>query len=53
MSDNLEHTPARCPACGATEYEGELTVCPHCDSLKCSQCDMGDDTACITCEGEE
>ncbi|ENO79150.1 hypothetical protein [Thauera sp. 63] len=46
------HRPS-CPACGSTEYEGELMVCPHCDSLKCSQCDMGDDTACIACEGEE
>lgn len=42
-----------CPACGARDYEGELRECPWCSSLKCSHCDMGDDTSCIACEGDE
>lgn len=42
-----------CPSCGNTEYEGELTPCPFCDSEKCSRCDMGDDVACVMCEGED
>lgn len=27
-----------------------LINCPHCHSLKCCMCDMGDDTNCISCE---
>lgn len=42
-----------CQSCGNTEYEGELTSCPYCDSDKCSRCDMGDDVACVMCEGED
>ena len=40
-----------CPTCGnvAPEY---LNECPHCGGLKCNHCDMGDDTACMNCEGE-
>ncbi len=40
-----------CPTCGneAPEY---LKECPWCGSQKCDLCDMGDDTACMNCEGE-
>ncbi|BAG78126.1 hypothetical phage protein [Escherichia coli SE11] len=41
-----------CPTCGneAPEY---LKECPHCGGQKCNHCDMGDDTACMNCEGEQ
>jgi hypothetical protein len=45
----MEKKP-ECPGCGATDYDGDLEPCPFCDSLKCSVCDMGDDTSCINCE---
>ncbi|HAH1022477.1 TPA: hypothetical protein HHG81_003192 [Escherichia coli] len=40
-----------CPTCGneSSEY---LKECPHCGGQKCNHCDMGDDTACMNCEGE-
>lgn len=41
-----------CPACGYSDYEGELRQCPHCEGLKCSQCDMGDDVGCAVCDNE-
>lgn len=42
-----------CSGCGADDYDGDLRFCPYCESEKCSRCDMGDDVACVTCEGEE
>ncbi len=48
-----EHNIAgECPACGfeTPEY---ISECPHCGGPKCSACDMGDDTSCVACEGEE
>lgn len=37
-----------CPACGSTEYEGKLIVCPDCESLMCSCCGL-EDLGCILC----
>lgn len=37
-----------CPACGNEEPE-YLSECPRCGSLKCNQCDMGDDVECPAC----
>lgn len=31
----------------------DLANCPHCGALKCCMCDMGDDTDCISCEGDD
>lgn len=58
-----------CPGCGATyedreRYEAEnevdetsfgaeLAPCPHCGGMKCAMCNMGDDTLCLQCEGDE
>ena len=53
-----------CPGCGSSEpdrirYRDQnsdsdislaLWSCPHCGSLKCCMCDMGDDTDCISCD---
>lgn len=41
-----------CEACGATDYDGELRTCPHCERSKCSRCDMGNDVGCAMCEIE-
>ena len=55
----------RCPQCGSSEADrsayakGDTSIplnlshCPHCGSLKCCMCDMGDDVGCINCEGED
>ncbi|EGI4426563.1 hypothetical protein IGG70_001925 [Escherichia coli] len=40
-----------CPTCG-NENPEYLKECPHCGGQKCNHCDMGDDTACMNCEGE-
>lgn len=48
--DAFDRTKVSCPACGATDYEGDLMECPHCGAGKCSRCDMGDDASCINCE---
>lgn len=39
-----------CPACG--EEAAELLECPHCGGEKCAACDMGDDVACVACDGD-
>lgn len=31
----------------------ELKECPHCGRTKCQRCNMGDDTSCMGCEGED
>lgn len=43
---------AKCISCGndTPEY---IKTCPHCDAEKCNACDMGDDTRCMNCEGED
>ena len=28
-------------------------LCPHCGTEKCCMCDMGDDVACMACEGSD
>lgn len=35
------------------EYKPYLAQCPHCYATKCNMCDMGDDTNCISCDGQE
>ncbi|EFT9136892.1 hypothetical protein RYT42_003346 [Salmonella enterica] len=40
-----------CPTCG-NENPEYLKECPWCGSQKCDLCDMGDNTACMNCEGE-
>lgn len=40
-----------CSTCG-NESPEYLKECPHCGGQKCNHCDMGDDTACMNCEGE-
>lgn len=56
-AESLRGIPAKtkpeCPACGYTDYEGELRQCPHCEGQKCSCCDMGDDVGCPACDNEE
>jgi len=50
-----------CPGCGATVADRQtkpddnpvLRACPHCQSLKCCMCDMGDDVECISCNLDE
>jgi len=49
----MDESKPECTCCGATEYEGELRVCPWCDSEKCSICDMGDSVGCVICDNEE
>lgn len=39
-----------CPSCGNECLKSERSLCPHCEEEKCSQCDMGDDVACVNCE---
>ena len=41
-----------CNACGATDYKGELRICPWCENTKCSHCDMGVGCRCAACEEE-
>lgn len=41
-----------CPSCGRENPE-QVKECPHCGSLKCSTCDMGDDVECPSCEMTE
>lgn len=57
MAETLKGVPAipkpECPACGYSDYEGELRQCPHCEGLKCSCCDMGNDVGCAVCDTEE
>lgn len=47
-----------CPGCGATprdrcankpEDDQGLRECPHCNTLKCCMCDMGDNVECGNC----
>ena len=45
-------TMQECPNCGNEEPE-YLKECPHCGALKCDHCDMGDDTSCVNCEGDD
>ncbi len=40
-----------CSSCG-NEAPTYTKDCPQCGMEKCDQCDMGDDTSCINCEGE-
>lgn len=55
-----EHGPSssQCPQCGCMKRDFELPEefrlkrCPHCDRVKCSCCDMGDNAPCIGCEHE-
>lgn len=50
---NGQQTDIReCNGCGNEEPE-YLKECPHCGSEKCNLCDMGDDTSCMACEGED
>jgi hypothetical protein len=42
-----------CPACGRSDYEGELRECPFCEGMKCSHCDMGRGVGCVICDNEE
>ncbi|HBM2815669.1 TPA: hypothetical protein LU109_003581 [Enterobacter hormaechei subsp. xiangfangensis] len=44
--------PQECDGCGNEKPEYTKN-CPHCGGCKCDVCDMGDDTSCICCEGEE
>lgn len=57
LAESLKGAPVppkpECPACGNTSYEGALLQCPHCDGLKCSCCDMGDDVGCPACDNED
>ena len=41
-----------CPACG-NDSPKYLKECPQCGTMKCDQCDMGDDVECPACESEE
>jgi len=42
-----------CPACGASDYVGELKECPYCHGMKCSKCDMGKGVGCVACDNDE
>ena len=42
-----------CPACGYSDNEGDLRQCPHCEGMKCSQCDMDNDVGCAVCDSED
>ena len=51
-----------CPGCGSTSQDRKanrpddpqgLKACPHCGTLKCCMCDMGDDVECISCDTDE
>lgn len=33
--------------------DDKLRSCPHCGSLKCCMCDMGDDVECVSCNTDE
>lgn len=44
--------PKECEGCG-NEAPDYIKQCPHCGGEKCSVCDMGDDTSCINCEGQD
>jgi hypothetical protein len=35
------------------QVNADFMHCPHCDSVKCCMCDMGDDVSCISCEKED
>lgn len=59
---NYQETDRTCSGCGATASDrannkpGEpqgLEECPHCGGQKCCMCDLGDDTSCISCDGED
>ncbi len=59
MSTNYRESDDECPSCGATPADRKankpnapqgLSECPHCGSLKCSMCDMGDDVECVSCD---
>jgi transcription elongation factor Elf1 len=41
-----------CPSCG-NETPQQLKACPQCGSLKCENCDMGDDVECPSCPDDE
>lgn len=59
----MSSDPDECPGCGssletrqqmaarspADNVPTHLWACPHCDTLKCGMCDMGDDVECISC----
>ena len=51
MNNPAKNEKQECSTCGNASPE-YLKVCPYCDAPKCNQCDMGDDTACINCEGD-
>ncbi|EDV7104802.1 hypothetical protein A4E12_002177 [Salmonella enterica subsp. enterica] len=46
--------PGRCPAHvrAWTTAEDEILMSLYAGSQKCDLCDMGDNTACMNCEGE-
>lgn len=55
---NYQESDDECPGCGATAGDRKrnqpdrpqgLETCPHCNTLKCCMCDMGDDVECISC----
>jgi hypothetical protein len=61
MNDDLED--GECPGCGSSLTDRThrahansdptstaLKECPHCGTLKCCMCDMGDDVECISCD---
>lgn len=59
---NYRETDDECPGCGATagdrkhnmpEAPQGLELCPHCGTLKCCMCDMGDGVECISCNNPE
>lgn len=61
MAKDTKQDDDECPGCGSSKRDREvkaaqddttilLKECPHCGSLKCNMCDMGDDVECISCD---
>ena len=52
FTDRVERSKRSVKEYGET-LPTELTNCPHCGSLKCCMCDMGDDVECISCGNDD
>jgi AcrR family transcriptional regulator len=49
---NTMNRERECSSCGALHDEPLFIACPFCGAEKCPTCDMGNDTVCIICEGD-